>query len=82
MKIRLSVLGFELYCFEMAWQNPMELLASAIAEEELEEEEEDPGKMSGGYQHNFERDTDPLDPDDRYDWPLDFGFNKKGKPWS
>jgi hypothetical protein len=32
--------------------------------------------LAGGETHNFERDTAPLNPDDRYDW--EFGFRPPG----
>lgn len=44
---------------------------------ELIEEDEESPAIGGGSAHNFERDTDPLSPDDRYDWPWEgkgFGF--------
>jgi hypothetical protein len=44
----------------------------------VEEEEDEPG-IEGGSAHNFERDMDPLKPEDRYDWEWEdrkrgFGF--------
>jgi hypothetical protein len=45
----------------------------------VEEEEEDEAGIEGGSAHNFERDMDPLKPEDRYDWEWEdrkrgFGF--------
>jgi hypothetical protein len=45
---------------------------------ETEEEDDEPG-IEGGSAHNFERDMDPLKPEDRYDWEWEdrkrgFGF--------
>jgi hypothetical protein len=45
----------------------------------VEEEEEDEPGIEGGSAHNFERDMDPLKPEDRYDWEWEdrkrgFGF--------
>jgi hypothetical protein len=44
----------------------------------VEEEDDEPG-IEGGSAHNFERDMDPLKPEDRYDWEWEdrkrgFGF--------
>jgi hypothetical protein len=53
----------------------VELPSQAFVVEE--EEEEEPG-IEGGSAHNFERDMDPLKPEDRYDWEWEdrrgFGF--------
>jgi hypothetical protein len=50
---------------------------SAVEEEE-EEEDEEPGIL-GGSAHDFERDVNPITPEDRYDWEWEdrkrgFGF--------
>ena len=45
---------------------------------DLVEEESEASKIGGGSAHNFERDYDPLSPDDRYGWEWEdkkgFGF--------
>jgi hypothetical protein len=45
----------------------------------VEEEDDDEPGIEGGSAHNFERDMDPLKPEDRYDWEWEdrkrgFGF--------
>lgn len=35
---------------------------------ELVEDESDAARIEGGSAHNFERDFDPIAPEDRYDW--------------
>ena len=45
----------------------------------VETEEDDEPGIEGGSAHNFERDMDPLKPEDRYDWEWEdrkrgFGF--------
>ena len=65
MIIRLTVFGIEVFCLS---------LGNFLLEPE-EESEEESGSISGGSSHNFERDTTPLSPDDRYDWgEWKFGF--------
>jgi hypothetical protein len=44
-----------------------------------EEEEVEEPRIEGGSCHNFERDIDPISPEDRYDWEWEdrkrgFGF--------
>ena len=43
-----------------------------------DDEEEDSSRIEGGSAHNFERDVDPVTPEDRYQWEWDdkrrFGF--------
>jgi hypothetical protein len=46
---------------------------------ETEEEEEEEARIEGGSAHNFERDVNPIKPEDRYDWEWEdkrrgFGF--------
>ena len=63
MKLTISILGSEVFSIEVSRPMP--------------EPEEEVTGIGGGSGHNFERDVDPLSPDDRYDWPLDddkFGF--------
>ena len=69
MIIRLTVFGIEVFCLS---------LGNFILDEEQEEDEdEEESSILGGSSHNFERDTTPLSPDDRYDWgEWDFGFGK------
>jgi hypothetical protein len=48
-------------------------------EVEVDDEDEDDPRIEGGSAHNFERDMDPLKPEDRYDWEWEdrkrgFGF--------
>jgi 1,4-alpha-glucan branching enzyme len=42
------------------------------------EEEEEESRIEGGSAHNFERDVNPIKPEDRYDWEWEdkrgFGF--------
>ena len=45
------------------------------------EAEEDSARIEGGSAHNFERDFDPIKPEDRYNWEWEdkrreFGFGK------
>jgi hypothetical protein len=67
MIIRLTVFGIEVFCLSAG---------NFILEEESEEEEPEADcSIGGGPSQNFERDTNPLSPDDRYDWgEWDFGF--------
>lgn len=65
MILRLTIFGHEVLSIELG--------PSA----ETEAEPESP--IGGGSTHNFERDTNPLSPDDRYDWEWEdkrkgFGF--------
>ena len=71
MRIRLTVLGIELWCLEF----------SLIGDETEVEEDEEVAVLGGGSAHNFERDTTPLDPADHYgEWEWEdrkrppFGF--------
>ena len=45
---------------------------------ELVEDESDTAVIGGGSAHNFERDANPLNPNERYDWEWEdkrkFGF--------
>jgi hypothetical protein len=45
---------------------------------ETEEEEEEEARIEGGSAHNFERDVNPIRPEDRFDWEWEdkrgFGF--------
>ena len=45
---------------------------------ETEEEEEEATRIEGGSAHNFERDVNPIRPEDRFDWEWEdkrgFGF--------
>lgn len=77
MKLVISILGQEVFSVEIARQRTAQALAEAIAE--LVDDDDDKRKIAGGETHNFERDHDPLNPDDRWDWPWDdrhrgFGF--------
>ena len=67
MKLIVRVLGFPVATIEVDG-----LLV------ETEEEEEEATRIEGGSAHNFERDVDPLKPEDRYDWEWEdkrgFGF--------
>lgn len=56
-----------------------EVLAIEIGASELEVDEPEPTGIGGASTHNFERDTNPLSPDDRWDWEWEdkrkgFGF--------
>ena len=44
---------------------------------EEDEEDEDTSRIEGGSAHNFERDTDPVTPEDRYNWEWEEG-KKRG----
>lgn len=61
----LKVFGFTVFSWE-------------IIQYDLMEEEPGDAKIGGGPSHNFERDDDPLSPEDRYDWEWEdkkgFGF--------
>lgn len=69
MIIRLTIFGVEVMCLS---------LGNFVLAEEAEDDEEQPDcSIGGGSSHNFERDPNPLSPDDRYDWSdWDFGFGK------
>jgi hypothetical protein len=57
----------------MFWR--LRLFGWEIASLERDDEEEPMPGITGGSSHNFDRDTEPLNPDDRYDWDIDkFGF--------
>jgi hypothetical protein len=43
-----------------------------------EEEDDDSPSFAGGSGHNFERDLNPISPDDRYARGTTSGFNAKG----
>ena len=49
-----------------------------VTQYEIVEDESDTARIEGGSAHNFERDFNPLSPDDRYDWEWEdkkgFGF--------
>lgn len=58
MRIRLAILGVEVFCLSVGSPEP---------------EDDDQPRIGGGETHNFERDTTPLDPADHYgEW--EFGF--------
>jgi hypothetical protein len=55
------------------------LFTIELPEHEVEEEEEEEPGIEGGSAHNFERDVNPITPEDRYDWEWEdrkrgFGF--------
>lgn len=54
----------------------LRLFGFEVASLEREDEQPEEGGITGGSTHNFEKDTDPLDPDDRYNWDTEdrFGF--------
>ena len=67
MKLILRVLGIQVATIEVDG-----LLVET-------EEEDEAARIEGGSAHNFERDVDPLKPEDRYDWEWEdkrrgFGF--------
>jgi hypothetical protein len=68
MKLIVRVLGIQVATIEV----------DGLLVETEEEENDEPG-IEGGSAHNFERDMDPLKPEDRYDWEWEdrkrgFGF--------
>ena len=69
MRIVLRVLGFPVMTLDVE---------GVFAVEDEEEESEEPSRIEGGSAHNFERDVDPVAPEDRYQWEWDdkrkFGF--------
>jgi hypothetical protein len=72
---RLVVFGRELFAWEV--DGALEVVVTTTAEDE-EDDEDDCPEISSGSSHNFERDPNPLDPNDRYDW--EFGFHPPGEP--
>jgi hypothetical protein len=69
MKLILRVLGIQVATLEV----------DGLLVETEEEEDEEGARIEGGSAHNFERDVDPLKPEDRYDWEWEdkrrgFGF--------
>ena len=65
MIVRFTVFGVEVWALEIG--------------EAVEEEAESDCCIGAGATHNFDRDTEPLSPDDRWVWPWDdkhrgFGF--------
>ena len=70
MKLIVRVLGIQVATIEVD---------GLLVETEEEEDEEEATRIEGGSAHNFERDVDPLKPEDRYDWEWEdkrrgFGF--------
>jgi hypothetical protein len=68
MRLILRVLGFAIATIEVD---------GLVVEEE--EDDDEAARIEGGSAHNFERDVDPLKPEDRYDWEWEdkrrgFGF--------
>ena len=73
MRIWFNVLGAEVFSFGVRFtEKPLIVVQKPDDPEESE--------ISGGLAGSFERDTDPLSPDDRYNWEWDdkkkasFGF--------
>ncbi len=69
MKLILRVLGIQVATIEV----------DGLLVETEEEDDEEGARIEGGSAHNFERDVDPLKPEDRYDWEWEdkrrgFGF--------
>ena len=69
MKLIVRVLGFQVATIEV----------DGLLVETEEEEDEDEARIEGGSAHNFERDVNPIKPEDRYDWEWEdtkrgFGF--------
>ena len=67
MIVRFTVFGYEVWALEFG--------------ETVEEEAEEEQQIGAGSTHNFDRDTEPYSPDDRWIWPWDdkhrgFGFRK------
>lgn len=72
MIFRLTILGHEIFC----------LTLGDFIVEDSEDDDTEMTIVGGGSTHDFERDPEPLNPDDRYDW--EFGFHppkrvKRGK---
>lgn len=63
MIFRLTIFGYEVFCLSVG---------DFILEDE-DDEEVTTNLIGGGSSHDFERDPEPLNPDDRYDW--EFGFH-------
>ena len=68
MKLIVRVLGFQVATIEV----------DGLLVETEEEEDEEEARIEGGSAHNFERDVNPIKPEDRYDWEWEdkrgFGF--------
>lgn len=68
MRVRWTVFGREITTLEFGSdQSAIEAIAELLSSD-----------VSGGQSHNFERDVDPADPDDRYRWDegKKFGFSR------
>lgn len=77
MKIQLRVFGIEVFSLHLG-DDAADILARLLGQED--EVEDDTGLVGGGSSHNFERDTEPLDPADHYgEWEFGFGRPKRVK---
>ena len=75
MRLAVSILGTEVFSVEISRHSSTQSLVDAIAELAGDDEEECQG-IGGGATHSFERDPNPLSPDDRYPaWEDRFGFS-------
>lgn len=69
MKVRLIVLGIPVLTLEV--------------EPDVEHVEAEESVIEGGSSHNFERDTNPVTPEDRHKWEWEdrrVGFANPGRP--
>jgi hypothetical protein len=70
MRIVVRVLGFPVMTLDVD--------GVFVTEEEPEEESDEKSRIEGGSAHDFERDVNPVAPEDRYQWEWDdkrrFGF--------
>lgn len=54
-----------------------EITLNINTDDDPEEDTEEEAAITGGASHNYERDTTPITPEDRYQWEYDrFGFQK------
>lgn len=78
MKIQLRVFGIEVFSLHLG-DDAADILAKLLGNED-DDDDDDSGLVGGGSSHNFERDTEPLDPADHYgDWEFGFGRSKEVK---
>lgn len=69
MRLIVRVLGIQVATIEV----------DGLLVETEEDDDEEEARIEGGSAHNFERDVNPIKPEDRYDWEWEdkkrgFGF--------
>lgn len=78
MKIELRVFGVEVFSLRLG-DDAADILSRLLGTDD-EEDDEETGQVGGGSSHNFERDTEPLDPADHFgEWEFGFGRPKRVK---